>query len=132
MVCILLRIYITSAYTFLSAQTSYLHTILAKYASYLHTLSAAYASYLHTLSAAYASYLQPVLIDSIATAPPRTTDMCLYYDLSSEIRSSFLCSVSLLSMIMLSIFLSTTSTLNTWAVWNISVISSLVSFSIFT
>ena len=124
MVCILLRIYITSAYTFLSAQTSFLHTILAAYASYLHTLSAAYASFLHTLLYAYASflhtllaayafYLQPVLIDSIATAPPRTTDMCLYCDLSSEIRSLFLCSVSLLSMIMLSIFLSTTSTLNT-------------------
>lgn len=122
MVCILLRIYITSAYTFLSAHTflathtSYMHTLLLCIHSQLHTLLICvrflyvYASYMHTLLAVY---LQPVLIDSIATAPPRTTDMCLYCDLSSEIRSLFLCSVSLLSMIMLSIFLSTTSTLNT-------------------
>ena len=66
------------------------------------------------------AYLHDVLIDSIATAPPRTTSIRWNLDFNRAISSLFLRSVSLHSKSTLSLPISATCTLNTCAIWNTS------------
>ena len=62
------------------------------------------------------NYRQDVLIDSIATAPPRTTSILRNLDFNRAISSLFLRSVSLHSKSTLSLPISATCTLNTCAI----------------